>query len=42
MINAMRIVEAGGEQPCTIAIGPDLLADGAALARHVRGRHVLR
>ncbi len=36
-----RTVDVGGETPYTIAIGPGLLADGAALARHVRGRHVL-
>jgi len=41
MNDTTRIVEVGGEQPYSIAIGPDLLADGAALARHVRGRHVL-
>ncbi|MET0893878.1 MAG: 3-dehydroquinate synthase [Pseudoxanthomonas sp.] len=36
-----RMVEVGGGVPYRIAIGPGLLADGAALARHVRGRHVL-
>ena len=36
-----RIVEVGGAQPYRIAIGPGLLRDGAALAQHVRGRHVL-
>ena len=36
-----RLVEVGGELPYTIAIGPGLLADGATLARHIRGRHVL-
>ena len=36
-----RTVDVGGEIPYSIAIGPGLLADGAALARHVRGRHVL-
>jgi len=36
-----RTVDVGGEIPYTIAIGPGLLSDGAALARHVRGRHVL-
>ena len=41
MNDTTRIVEVGGDQPYSIAIGPDLLTDGAALARHVRGRHVL-
>ncbi|WP_394696521.1 3-dehydroquinate synthase [Pseudoxanthomonas japonensis] len=36
-----RTVDVGGETPYSIAIGPGLLADGAALAQHVRGRHVL-
>ncbi|UBB26003.1 3-dehydroquinate synthase [Pseudoxanthomonas japonensis] len=36
-----RTVAVGGDAPYTITIGPGLLADGAALARHVRGRHVL-
>ena len=36
-----RIVEVGGAQPYRIAIGAGLLGDGAALAQHVRGRHVL-
>ncbi|MEE7561418.1 3-dehydroquinate synthase, partial [Xanthomonas sp. Kuri4-2] len=36
-----RTVEVGGAHPYTIAIAPDLLADGARLAAHVRGRHVL-
>ncbi len=37
----MRIVEVGGARPYRIAIGAGLLGDGAALAQHVRGRHVL-
>lgn len=37
----MRSVEVDGAQPYTISIAPGLLADGARLARHVRGRHVL-
>ncbi|NCT71857.1 MAG: 3-dehydroquinate synthase [Xanthomonadaceae bacterium] len=36
-----RTVDVGGETPYSIAIGPGLLADGNALAQHVRGRHVL-
>ncbi|PZQ23514.1 MAG: 3-dehydroquinate synthase, partial [Stenotrophomonas acidaminiphila] len=36
-----RTVDVGGEPPYSIAIGPGLLADGNALAQHVRGRHVL-
>jgi len=40
-MNHARTVDVGGETPYTIAIGPGLLGDGAALARHVRGRHVL-
>ena len=36
-----RTVDVGGDTPYTITIGPGLLADGAALARHVRGRHAL-
>ncbi|HEY5972533.1 MAG TPA: 3-dehydroquinate synthase [Pseudoxanthomonas sp.] len=36
-----RIVEVGGAQPYRIAIGPGLLANGTALAQHIRGRHVL-
>jgi 3-dehydroquinate synthase len=38
---ATHSVDVGGERPYRIAIGPGLLADGAALAAHVRGRHVL-
>ncbi|WP_159015484.1 3-dehydroquinate synthase [Cognatiluteimonas profundi] len=37
----MRTVEAGGPRPYSIHIGAGLLDDGAALAAHVRGRHVL-
>ena len=36
-----HLVEAGGTHPYRIHIGPGLLGDGAALAAHVRGRHVL-
>ena len=36
-----RIVEVGGDPAYRIAIGPGALADGVALASHVRGRHVL-
>ncbi|WP_434030301.1 3-dehydroquinate synthase [[Pseudomonas] boreopolis] len=36
-----RTVDVGGAHPYTIAIGPGLLDDGARLAAHVRGRHVL-
>ena len=35
-----RFVDVGGERPYRIAIGDGLLRDGAALAAHVRGRHV--
>ncbi len=38
---APRIVDVGGAQPYQITIGPGLLGDGAALAGHIRGRHVL-
>jgi 3-dehydroquinate synthase len=38
---SIRTVDVGGVQPYRIAIGPGLLDDGAALAAHVRGRHVL-
>jgi len=37
----LQIVDVGGERPYRIAIGPQLLLDGTALAAHVRGRHVL-
>ena len=36
-----RCVDVGGEHPYRISIGNGLLADGAALARQVRGRHAL-
>ncbi|APP74876.1 3-dehydroquinate synthase [Xanthomonas vesicatoria ATCC 35937] len=36
-----RSVDVDGAQPYTITIAPGLLADGARLASHVRGRHVL-
>ena len=39
--SSLRTVEVGGATPYTIAIGPDLLRDGARLAAPVRGRHVL-
>ncbi len=41
MRTSIRTVDVGGAQPYRIAIGPGLLDDGAALAAHVRGRHVL-
>ncbi len=41
MSDTLRTVEVGGHSPYTITIAPGLLADGQALARHVRGRHVL-
>ncbi|HSR64752.1 MAG TPA: 3-dehydroquinate synthase family protein, partial [Xanthomonadaceae bacterium] len=37
----VRSLAVGGAAPYTITIGPGLLDDGAALATHVRGRHVL-
>ncbi|MFL6591271.1 MAG: 3-dehydroquinate synthase [Luteimonas sp.] len=37
----MRVVDVGGAQPYSIAIGPGLLEDAQSLAAHVRGRHVL-
>lgn len=36
-----RSVAVGGDTPYTIHIGPGLLGQGALLAQHVRGRHVL-
>ncbi|KFA33163.1 3-dehydroquinate synthase, partial [Xanthomonas vasicola pv. musacearum NCPPB 4384] len=39
--HSSRSVDVDGAQPYTITIAPGLLADGARLARHVRGRHVL-
>ena len=41
MSSSIRSVAVGGEHPYLISIGDGLLADGEALARHVRGRHVL-
>src|SRR5690606_31976385 len=41
MSAAARIVEVAGEHAYRIGIGPGALADGAALASLVRGRHVL-
>src|SRR5690606_35943107 len=40
-MSAARTVQVGGSHPYTITIGPGLLQDGAALAAHARGRHVL-
>ena len=40
-MSAMRNIPVGGTQPYDIRVGPGLLDDGAALAAHVRGRHVL-
>jgi len=39
--NALLHVAVGGAHPYSISIGPGQLSDGHALARHVRGRHVL-
>ena len=39
-MNVVRHVDVGGEHPYRIAIGHGLLGNGAALAAHVRGRHV--
>ncbi len=36
-----RTVAVGGDTPYTIHIGPGLLGQGALLAQHVHGRHVL-
>lgn len=36
-----RSVAVAGEHPYSIAIGPDLLDDGIALASRIRGRHAL-
>lgn len=38
---ALLQVAVGGDRPYTITIGAGAQADGAALASHVRGRHVL-
>jgi 3-dehydroquinate synthase len=40
-MNAVRRIDVGGDRPYPILVGPGLLDDGAALAAHVRGRHVL-
>jgi len=40
-MSAAREIEVGGSQPYRIHVGAGLLDDGAALAAHVRGRHVL-
>ena len=41
MSASVQEIEVGGAHPYAIRIGPGLLGDGAALAAHVRGRHVL-
>lgn len=41
MSQPMQTVQVGGDTPYQIRIGAGLLGDGAALAAHVRGRHVL-
>jgi 3-dehydroquinate synthase len=41
MSEKFRTVDVGGDTPYTIHIGPRLIHQGPALARHVRGRHVL-
>ena len=38
---ALLQVAVGGDRPYSITIGAGAQADGAALASHVRGRHVL-
>src|SRR5690606_7533970 len=40
-MNQVHGIEVGGEVPYRIQVGPGLLDDGAALAEHVRGRHIL-
>ncbi|UNK56627.1 3-dehydroquinate synthase [Pseudoxanthomonas daejeonensis] len=40
-MSATRTVAVGGDTPYSIDIGPGLLGDGARLASHARGRHVL-
>jgi len=40
-MSGARTIQVGGERPYPIHVGPGLLDDGAALAAHVRGRHVL-
>ena len=37
----MRVVDAGGDAPYRIVIAADLLVDGTALAKCMRGRHAL-
>ncbi|WP_036172098.1 3-dehydroquinate synthase [Noviluteimonas dokdonensis] len=39
-MSGIRYVDVGGAQPYRIAIGDGASCDGAALAAHVRGRHV--
>lgn len=39
--NTPRDIDVAGESAYRIRVGPGLLDDGAALAAHVRGRHVL-
>ncbi len=39
-MSGLHTVDVAGEQPYRISIGDGLLRDGAALAAHVRGRHV--
>ncbi len=41
MSQAMQTVHVGGDTPYEIRIGAGLIDDGASLAAHVRGRHVL-
>jgi 3-dehydroquinate synthase len=40
-MSLVRSVQVAGEQPYRIQIGPGLLGQGAELAQHIRGRHVL-
>jgi len=40
-MSMQRVVNVGGDRPYAITIGPGLLDDGGALARHLRGRHAL-
>ena len=40
-MSAAHTVQVGGAHPYAIDIGPGLLADGARLAAHARGRHAL-
>jgi len=39
--DTVKVVDVAGASPYRIAIGDGLLRDGAALAAHVRGRHVV-